>query len=129
MSYDFFFQWKTLKLLEESRRTYSIANFVCVGVFMSILRRGRSHSVLRHTLAMSGPLQRIEKQKWDWVAASRISLNCFFSLASLGKPLGLVVIEISLIFKSVFLLFTNVKAEAAHVCVGFLTQSSLANQY
>lgn len=38
--------------------------------FMSILRRGRSHSVLRHTLAMSGPLQRIEKQKWDWVAAS-----------------------------------------------------------
>lgn len=78
---------------------------------------------------MSGPLQRLEKQKWDWVAASRICLNCFFSLASLGKPLGLVVIEISLIFKSVFLLFTNVKAEAAHVCVGFLTQSSLANQY
>lgn len=53
----------------------------------------------------------------------------FFSLSSLGKPLGLAVIEISLIFKSVFLLFTNVKAVASHVCVGFLTQSSLANQY
>lgn len=62
---------------------------------------------------------------------SKLSISelFFFSLASLGKPLELVVIEFSLIFKSVSLLFTSVKAEAVHVCVGFLTQSSLANQY
>lgn len=64
------------------------------------------------------------------LGSSKLNISeLFFFSASLGRPLGLVVIEISLIFKSVFLLFTNVKAETAHVCVGFLTQSSLANQY
>lgn len=65
------------------------------------------------------------------LGSSKLSISelVFFSLASLGKPLELVVIEFSLIFKSVSLLFTSVKAEAVHVCVGFLMQSSLANQY
>lgn len=58
-----------------------------------------------------------------------VSELIFFFSCFLRETLGLVVIEISGIFKSVFLLCTNVEAEAAHVFVGFLTQSSLANQY
>lgn len=91
---------------------------------MSILRRGRSCSVPRDTLAASGPLQRKEKQKWDWVRL------VFFSRFLGEAPWATCNRNFSYVYIFLFFLyFRNVKAEAAHICVGFLTQSSLANQY
>lgn len=97
---------------------------------MSILRQGQSHSVLRHSLATSGPLQRKEKQKWDSVAASWVLWTGFFSHFLRETPWATCNWNFSYFW--IFLVFsyvTNVKAEAAHLCVGFLMQSSLANQY